>query len=102
MTSNTGDWYMELTTGESYAFRAGTPDENPLETIDAFDKGDHWSMDLQHELGDRYPSDPDDNVFILVPKEDVADVYFEEYEDGEGPQPIEMNKVDASDLADEL
>lgn len=78
MPTPTGNWYVRLTDGNAYPFYHGIGVENPLEERDWFDRNDEWSLDIP-ELRDRYPADPEDNSFVLVPKEDVEDVFFDRY-----------------------
>jgi len=55
-------------------------DANPLETIEDFDRGDAYSMDCREAVDARYPLDPEDDSFVLIPKADILRVWCEPFD----------------------
>lgn len=69
-------WYIELKDGRQFCFYTTRDKEkNPLLEIEEFDQGENWSLDLLSDLEDEYPLDPEDDSFVLIPKNHVVRVF---------------------------
>lgn len=102
MSDPTGVWYIQLENGDEHEFYHGCEDENPLETVDEFDVGDNWSMDIPELQGER-PEDPEDNSFVLIPKDAVADVFFRPYGSEEGRmEPVEIDVMSGDEFVEDV
>lgn len=74
-----GCWWLRLANGMTLQFYEGTPDQHPFDTVPEFDHGDTWSVDAGYGQDLPYPEDPSDNSFMLIPKRDVVEVYFQAF-----------------------
>ena len=69
-------WYVELKDGRQFCFYHSKSNEiSPFVEVEEFDQGDHWSLDLANDLEGEYPLDPEDDSFVLVPKDHVVRVF---------------------------
>lgn len=70
-------WYIKTKEFDRIPFYLSDSTINPLEEIEEFDKGDYWEVDCRIDTGDFYKESPYDNSFVLIPKSDVIDVWYE-------------------------
>lgn len=68
---------METVDGQIVSFYHDHAEKvSPLERIPEFDGGDFWIVDAELSGYNTYP---EDNSFVMVPKQDVKRVWFEPY-----------------------
>lgn len=106
MSDPAGCWYVRID-GEDIPFQHGTADSNPLDEVEAFDRGEHYSFDIKNEVMTRgidHKTDPQDDVFVLIEKERVEDVFFKPHddEDDDAPNsPTRIGRLRTDDVMDE-
>lgn len=87
----TGKWYLETTDGQTAAFFHDWEEKvSPLDRIEDFDGGDYWIIDAKLS---GYREFPEDNSFVMVPKENVARVWFQRYTESNRPKAIGKSKT---------
>ena len=67
-------WCIKTKDYERIPFYSSDKKVNPLERISEFDQGDYWEIDFQ---SDKYKTSTNDDSFVLIPKKDVIDVWYE-------------------------
>ena len=71
-------WYIKTKKLDRIPFYLSNSTINPMKKIEEFDKGDYWEVDCRIDTGNIYKESPYDNSFVLIPKKDVIDVWYEE------------------------
>ena len=83
MTNIIGQWCMKLKNGMEFGFYDDDiSDVSPLDRIKGFDQGEYWEIDggAYSKLFKTYATSQEDDSFVLIPKAEVLDVYFEKYQ----------------------
>ena len=75
-------WYLRTVSGVSHAFSQQGIDKDrvsPLETIPDFVFQEQYCIDAggNEELFKQYPVFPEDDSFVLIPKGEIKDVWWE-------------------------
>ena len=71
-------WYIKTKDFDKIPFYLTDSKINPMEEIEEFNKKDYWEVDCRIDTGNFYKESPYDNSFVLIPKKDVIDVWYEE------------------------
>jgi hypothetical protein len=78
----TGTWHIKTNKVDNHIFYHGYPDINPFYSINGFDQEDNWLIDsgsIESPLKKVYDIYPDDDSFVLIPKDEVIKVWFTPY-----------------------
>ena len=78
--NKTYKWFIKTKDFDKIPFFYSNTTNNPMNEIEGFDRGSHWCIDFGSniEVAEFYQIDPDDDSFVLIPKDEVIDIWCEE------------------------
>lgn len=80
VNNKTYKWFIKTKDFDKIPFFYSNTTNNPMNEIEGFDRGNHWCIDFGNniEVAEFYEIDPEDDSFILIPKDEVIDIWCEE------------------------